>query len=157
MTTPPPPETGDSSALGDLLAPDAIVLDAVAESQEAAIRLTGKALVDCGAVLPGYVEEMLARERSVSTWVGENIAFPHATRAGKEFVLRDAIAVVRFSEGVDWAGNDVRVAVGIAARDGGHIALLSRLATVLLRPEAAAALKSATEPAQVYELLRGED
>ena len=47
--------------------------------------------------------------------------------------------------------------VGIAARGNGHIVLLSQLATVLLDPEKAAALRAAEEPDRVYELLAAED
>jgi PTS system mannitol-specific IIA component len=85
--------------------------------------------------------------------VGEGIAVPHGTLAAGEFVRRDAIAVLRFPDGVDWNGNDVRVCVGIAAVGGRHIALLSRLATVLLDPEAASALRTATTKRRVYEIL----
>jgi PTS system mannitol-specific IIA component len=47
--------------------------------------------------------------------------------------------------------------VGIAAKGNGHIALLSQLATVLLDPEKAAALRGATTPEQVYELLASDE
>ena len=49
------------------------------------------------------------------------------------------------------------VAVGIAAKGNGHIALLSQLATVLLDPEKAAALRGATTPDQVYDLLASDE
>ncbi|MCU1421305.1 MAG: phosphoenolpyruvate-dependent sugar phosphotransferase system 2, partial [Microbacteriaceae bacterium] len=49
------------------------------------------------------------------------------------------------------------VCVGIAARGNGHIALLSQLATVLLDPDKAAALRAATTSAEVYALLEPED
>ena len=69
----------------------------------------------------------------------------------------DAIVVLRFPDGVDWDGNPVSVAVGIAAKGNGHIALLSQLATVLLDPEKAAALRNATTADQVYELLASDE
>ena len=69
----------------------------------------------------------------------------------------DALSLVRFPEGVDWDGNDVRLAFGIAAKGNGHIALLSKLATVLMDPEKAAALRAATTTEQVYVLLASED
>jgi PTS system mannitol-specific IIA component len=93
-------------------------------------------------------------ERSVSTFVGEGVAIPHGTLAGKDSVKNDALVVLRFPDGVDWDGNDVRVCVGIAARGNGHIALLSQLATVLLDPDRAAALRAATTSVEVYELLK---
>ncbi|MDQ1596741.1 MAG: mannitol system component [Microbacteriaceae bacterium] len=140
-------------ALSSLLAGGSIHLTATATDREDAVRQTGRALLDAGAVDAGYIDAMLERERSVSTYVGEGIAIPHGTRAATDRVLRDAIVVLRFPEGVDWQGNDVRVCVGIAALGGGHIALLSRLARVLLEPEAASSLRAAATESQVYAIL----
>ena len=143
--------------LTELLAPASIRLDAVAADRDDAIRQAGAALIEAGAVDPAYVDAMLERENSVSTYVGEGVAIPHGTLAGKDAVKDDAIVVLRFPQGVDWDGNDVSVAVGIAARGNGHIALLSQLATILLDPEKAAALRAATTKEQVYELLASDE
>lgn len=137
----------------ELLAPSSIRLDASAADRDDAIRQAGAALLDAGAVDPAYVDAMLERENSVSTYVGEGVAIPHGTLAGKDLVEDDAIVVLRFPDGVDWDGNAVTVVVGIAARGNGHIALLSQLATILLDPDKAAALRAAEQPEQVYDLL----
>jgi PTS system mannitol-specific IIA component len=143
--------------LTELLTEPSIRLDAHASGRDDAILQTGAALVEAGAVDPSYVDAMLARENSVSTYVGEGVAIPHGTLAGKDAVMHDAIVVLRFPDGVDWDGNDVRVAVGIAAKGNGHIALLSQLATVLLDADKAEALRNATTSDQVYALLASED
>jgi mannitol PTS system EIIA component len=93
----------------------------------------------------------------VPTFMGEGVAIPHGTLAGKDAVLRDALAVLKFPEGVDWDGNPVTVCVAIAVRGDGHLALLAELAQVLLDPDRARALREATEPDEVLELLRGDD
>jgi PTS system mannitol-specific IIA component len=143
--------------LTELLAPASIRLDAVAADRDDAIRQAGAALIEAGAVDPSYVDAMLERENSVSTFVGEGVAIPHGTLAGKDAVKDDAIVVLRFPDGVDWDGNPVSVAVGIAAKGNGHIALLSQLATVLLDPDKAAALREATTADKVYELLASDE
>jgi mannitol PTS system EIIA component len=143
--------------LTELLAPASIRLDAVAADRDDAIRQAGAALIEAGAVDPSYVDAMLERENSVSTFVGEGVAIPHGTLAGKDAVKDDAIVVLRFPDGVDWDGNPVSVAVGIAAKGNGHIALLSQLATVLLDPDKAAALRAATTADRVYELLASDE
>lgn len=143
--------------LTELLAASSIRLDAHATGRDDAIRQAGAALVEAGAVDPSYVDAMLERENSVSTFVGEGVAIPHGTLAGKDAVRDDAIVVLRFPDGVDWDGNPVSVAVGIAAKGNGHIALLSQLATVLLDPDKAAALRGATTAEQVYELLASDE
>lgn len=146
-----------ATPLTELLASESIRLDATATDRDDAIRQAGAALIEAGAVEPQYVDAMLERENSVSTFVGEGVAIPHGTLAGKDAVIADAIVVLRFPQGVDWGGNPVSVAVGIAAKGNGHIALLSQLATVLLDPAKAAALREASTPDQVYSLLASDE
>ena len=143
--------------LTELLAEQSINLTAVATDRDDAIRQAGEALVAIGAVDPSYIDAMFERENSVSTFMGEGVAIPHGTLAGKDSVKADALVLLRFPDGVDWDGNDVRLAFGIAARGNGHIALLSQLATVLLEPEKAEALRNATTTEQVYALLASDD
>ncbi len=146
-----------AAPLTDLLAESSIRLDQTATSREDAVRQCGQALLEAGAVDASYIDAMLQREQTVSTFVGEGVAIPHGTLAGKEAVKQDALVVLRFPDGVDWDGNDVRVCVGIAAAGGGHIALLSQLAEVLLDPEKAERLRNATEAQEVYDLLVPDD
>jgi PTS system mannitol-specific IIA component len=121
-----------------------------------AVRRCGQVLVDVGAVEPSYVDAMLEREESISTFVGEGVAIPHATLAGKEAVRRDALAVLRFPEGVDWNGEPVTLCVAIAARDGGHLAILAELAEILLDPDRARALRESADIDDVIRLLQPE-
>lgn len=143
--------------LTELLAEKSINLTAEAKDRDDAIRQAGEALLAAGAIDASYIDAMLERENSVSTYVGEGVAIPHGTLAGKDAVKSDALVLLRFPDGVDWDGNPVSVAIGIAAKGNGHIALLSQLATVLLEPEKAEALRNATTTEQVYELLASED
>jgi PTS system mannitol-specific IIA component len=140
-------------ALTALLAESSIILDATATSRDDAIRQAGAALVAAGAVDEAYVEGMLERERSVSTYVGEGFAVPHGTRSANESVVDDALVLLRFAEGVDWGDETVTVVVGLAARGMGHIALLAQLAAVLLDPERAEALRTAATAAEVLAVL----
>ena len=143
--------------LTELLAEASITLDASATSRDDAIRQAGAGLIAVGAIDEAYVDAMIDRENSVSTFMGEGVAIPHGTLGAKDSVKHDALSLVRFPNGVDWDGNDVRLAFGIAAKGNGHIALLSQLATVLMDPEKAAALRAATTVEQVYALLESED
>ncbi|MEV0902660.1 PTS sugar transporter subunit IIA [Actinoplanes sp. NPDC049802] len=139
--------------MSELLDPRAIRLTETAADRDDAIRRCGAALVEIGAVAPGYVDTMLAREQSISTYVGEGVAIPHGTLAGKDLVKRDALAVLRFPEGVDWGGEPVTVCVAIAARGDGHVELLASLAEILLDEDQARELREATEPGAVIRLL----
>lgn len=137
----------------ELLSPDAILLNQRASDKDDAIRQCGNALMAVGSVKAAYVEAMLARERSISTYVGEGVAIPHGTLASKDGILRDALAVLRFPDGVDWGGQPVTVCVAIAAQGDGHVELLAQLAEILSDPAKATALRAATEVTEVLRLL----
>lgn len=136
-----------------LLAREAIRLDARAAGRDHAVRVCGQVLVDAGAVEPGYIDAMLERERSISTYLGEGVAIPHGTNEGRDLIHRDALAVVRFPDGADWNGDRVAVCIAIAARGGGHMEILAELAEILMDPDRARALREAAEPEQVLALL----
>ena len=140
--------------MADLLTSQAVRLDASATSAEDAIRQTGGVLVEVGAVGETYVDAMLAREESVSTYMGEGFAIPHGTVESKDTVQRNALSFVRFPDGVDWNGHDVHVAIGIAAVGDDHIGILSRLASILVDPDQAQQLREASDVAAVLALLQ---
>ena len=152
-----PTGTAASGAVVDLLDRRAIRLAEPATDRDDAIRRCGQALVDVGAVDPSYVDSMLARERSISTYVGEGVAIPHGTLASKGVVRRDALSFLRFPSGVDWDGSPVTVAIGIAAAGNGHVGILSRLAQILLDPDRARGLREATDAADVLRLLQPDE
>jgi mannitol/fructose-specific phosphotransferase system IIA component len=139
--------------LGGLLDPSRIRLDGRAADRTAAVRQAGELLVAAGAVDPSYVDSMLEREDSVSTYMGEGVAIPHGTNSGKAAVLADAMTVVRYPDGVEWGNGTAYVVIGIAAVGEGHLPVLAALAEVLMDPERAAQLRGATEVDDVLALL----
>jgi PTS system mannitol-specific IIA component len=143
--------------LNELLDRRAIRLAETAADRDDAIRRTGQALIDVGAVDESYVDAMVERERSVSTYVGEGVAIPHGTLGGKDAVRRDALSFLRFETPVDWDGAEVYVAIGIAAAGNGHVAILSELAQILLEPDRAEALRAASSADEVLKLLEPVD
>jgi PTS system mannitol-specific IIA component len=146
---------GDSPRV-DLLDVSAVRLGQQADDFRHAIRQVGDVLVSVGAVSEDYVEAMLEREQSISTFIGEGVAIPHGTLAGKAAVARDALAVVQFPDGVDWHGDMVQVCIGIAAVGDGHIAILTQLAEILMDEDRAAALRAASSADEVVALLTPE-
>lgn len=137
----------------DLLDASAVRLGQHADDLQQAIRQVGEVLVSVGAVSESYVEAMLEREESISTYIGEGVAIPHGTLAAKSAVARDALAVVQFPDGVDWHGDAVQLCIGIAAVGDGHIAILTQLAEMLMDEDRAAALRNASSPDDVVALL----
>jgi PTS system mannitol-specific IIA component len=137
-----------------LLEQRAVRFGARAAHRDDAIRMCGELLVEIGAVEPGYVDAMFLREKEISTYIGEGVAIPHATLAGKKHVLRDALAVISFAEPIDWGGSPVSVCVAIAAQGDGHLDILAELADVLMDSSRAEDLRGATEAQQVIRLLQ---
>jgi mannitol PTS system EIIA component len=136
-----------------LLDPRSVRLAERAVDRDDAVRRCGQALVDVGAVDAGYVDAMLERERSISTYVGEGVAIPHGTPAGRGAVRRDAVSFLRFPDGVDWEGRPVTVGIGVAARGEGHLSILAELAAILLDPRRARALREVTTVEEICRLL----
>jgi PTS system mannitol-specific IIA component len=64
---------------------------------------------------------------------------------------------VKFPEGVDWNGNDVRVAIGIAAVGDNHVGILSQLARILVDPDSARQLREADDVDTVLTLLEPDE
>jgi mannitol/fructose-specific phosphotransferase system IIA component len=139
--------------MGDLLPPQGIRLGLRATDRFDAVRQSGNLLVEIGAVDAPYVEAMLERERSISTSLGEGFAIPHGTDESRRFIRETRLVFLQFPDGVEWDDDTVRVCVGIAAVGDEHVALLARLAEVLIVPEQAARLRDAERVEDVLEIL----
>ena len=146
---PTSPIDSPPSTIAALLLEGGVLLEATATDRLDAVSQAGALLVQSSAVEPSYVGSMLRRETSVSTYVGNGVALPHGTIAGKHAVHRDALSLLRFPEGVDWNGEAVHLVIGIAAHGGGHIAMLARLADVLLDRSTVDRILSATSTDEV--------
>jgi PTS system mannitol-specific IIA component len=138
--------------LTELLGDSSIRLGLTAVDRFDAVRQCGEALVATGAVSDAYVESMLEREHAVSTFIGEGVAVPHGTLAGKDAVHRSAMVVLGFPAGIDWGDEIAYVCIGIAASAGGHVALVARLAEILLDPMLAVRLRTAQDPDDIRDL-----
>jgi PTS system mannitol-specific IIA component len=136
-----------------LLPTSSIVLDASVADRDDAIRQAGALLAQAGAVDPDYVDQMLERERVVSTYVGDGIAMPHGTLTAKVDVKSEGLSLLRLAEPVDWAGQPVTLVIAIAAQGRRYITLLSQLAIALLDDGRATSLREATTADEVRLLL----
>jgi len=139
--------------MSDILTQSQIRVPGSAVSKDDAIREAGQLLVDAGAVLPDYVDAMFEREKSVSTYMGNYLAIPHGTNEAKDAIRSSALSVVRYDAPIDWDGNEVRFAVGVAGVDNGHLEILSRIAILFADPDEVDKLLAATSADELYELL----
>ncbi len=147
------PGAGPEAVAAGVLAEESVVLDGRARTRDEAIAEAGRLLVECGAVEPAYVDAMHEREKSVSTHMGNGLAIPHGTNEAKSSIRRTALSFVRYSDPVDWNGNEVRFVVGIAGVGEEHLALLGQIARVFVDPARVAELETAQSPAEVTRVL----
>lgn len=125
-------------------------------SQEDVIRQVGQMLVDSGYVDQPYVDAMLKREKTFSTFMGNLLALPHGVEAAKKDIKASGIAVMTFPEGTDWDGNTVKIVIGIAGVGEEHLQILSVIADKMLDADASEKL-AAGDVDTVYALLTGKE
>ena len=118
-----------------------------------AIREAGALLVAAGAVTPAYVESMFTREASVSTYMGNFLAIPHGTNEAKESIIRSSLSLVRYTDPIDWDGQPVRFAVGIAGLNNEHLGILSKIAVVFSDEDEVQKLIDASTAEDIFTLL----
>ncbi|GGH37343.1 PTS mannitol transporter subunit IICBA [Microbacterium album] len=123
-------------------------------SREEALREAADLLEGAGAVTGAYYDAMVAREQTVSTYMGNELAIPHGTNDAKDAVLASALTVVRYDGGIDWDGDRVTFVVGIAGKGDEHLSLLSNVALLFSDEDQVARLKAAETPEELYTLLQ---
>ena len=137
-----------------IISANTILLKAQAASKEEAIKLAGQLLVDVGHVAPSYVDGMLAREQTMSTYIGNGVAIPHGQFDDKSSINHTGISVVQVLSGVDWGEDETAyLIIGIAATADEHIGILTNLAEALEEPDEAQELIEATDPNFIIERL----
>lgn len=141
----------------DIISLDTIQLNAKAGSKEEAIKMAGELLVKAGHVTPSYIDGMLAREQTMSTYIGNGVAIPHGQFDDKESINSTGISVVQFLDGILWDEEDedelAYLVIGIAATKDEHITVLTNLAEAIEEPDEARELTHTTDPNVIIERL----
>jgi mannitol PTS system EIIA component len=134
-----------------------INLKASAVDRTDAIRQAGELLVKTGCVLPPYVDGMLAREETMSTYLGNGISIPHGLLDNRVHILQTGISVLQLPDGVEWdEGEIVHLVIGIAASSDEHIGVLSNLAEIVEDDNITRLLMETTDSNLVLGYLSGE-
>ncbi|WP_313972654.1 fructose-specific PTS transporter subunit EIIC [uncultured Selenomonas sp.] len=146
----------------DLLKSESIMLGAQPKDKRDAIAiLTG--LMEKGGNLSDkaqYEKDVLAREASGTTGLGDGIATPHAKSAG---VKAPGLAAMTVPTGMDFEamdGNPSRLFFEIAAPDTAadvHLEVLSKLATMIMDPDFKEALVAAKSKEEFLSLIDAKE
>ena len=94
----------------ELLYRENVKVGCKADTQENVSRQVGQMLVDSGYVDQPYVDAMLEREKSFSTYMGNDLALPHGVETAKQAIKASGIAVMVFPEGTPWGDEPARIA-----------------------------------------------
>jgi multiphosphoryl transfer protein len=124
--------------------------------KEAAIRAVGALLQAAGAVEGAYIDGMLGREKTATTFLGNGIAIPHGRIEDGRLVKETCIALIQIPGGVNWGdGKVAKLIFGIAARTDEHIGLLQRLAGIVGDSALAERLAQTDDAAEILRAIEG--
>lgn len=139
-----------------ILSEENVVLNAKLNDKEEAIRFAGKILVDNGYVTEAYIPDMLRREESVSTYIGNQIAIPHGVDGSQEHILYSGISFVQVPKGVSFGTDkEAKILIGIAGKNDEHLEILSNIAMVLSEQENVDKLVQATSKNEIISMFEG--
>ena len=143
----------------DLITLDGISLDAAASSPEEAVALSGKLLVELGAVSQEYADAMWEREQKFSSAIGLGFAIPHGTDESRVHVKYDQLVFLRLQSEIQWGEESVKCVLGIASQGDGHVEILGNFAELVQDDTSLEMLLSTGTKAEVRDLIlmRTED
>src|ERR1700694_1722116 len=146
--------------MAELITTDLVNLDIKAQDRNDATRHLAERLKQAGRItdLEGFLADVRAREAQMPTGIEGGIGIPHARSA---FVTEPSLGFGRSTAGVDFGADDgpAHLIFLIAAPEGGgsdHMTILSKLARRLVHASFKDALKAATQPQEVVDLIDKE-
>ncbi|MES2467315.1 MAG: phosphoenolpyruvate--protein phosphotransferase [Verrucomicrobiota bacterium] len=127
-----------------------IRLGAACATKEEAIRAVGNLLLHSGSIEPEYIDSMLAREKTATTYLGNGLAIPHGRPQDAGRIRQTRVAVVQIPGGVSWQdGKTAHLVFGIAAKSDEHLGLLRQLTGIVGDAALAQRLAHTTDPSEI--------
>lgn len=147
----------DLSALDNILEKENILLNLKRTSKNEAIDLVGELLVKGGYVKSDYIDSMHAREKELSTYIGNGVAIPHGDKSSKDKIIKSGIVILQYPEGIDYGdGNIAYLVIGIAGKDNEHLKILSKLSLVLEDEKLVKEIIKETDKEKVYNIIMNQ-
>lgn len=119
-----------------------------------AIRSAGKLLNELGYVDEEYIDAMVKREDTVTTYMGMGVAIPHGTSDAKGRVKKTGIVMLQYPEGVDFDGEKAQLIFGIAGIGDEHLGLLAKISGTLEDEEKLEKLKTTNNIDEIMEMFQ---
>ena len=103
------------------------------------------------------IDGMLAREETMSTYLGNGVSIPHGQFENRSHIHQTGISVLQIPQGVEWEdGEKAYLIIGIAAAADEHVGVLANLAEVIEDEAMTEALINTTDPALILTELGKE-
>lgn len=142
----------------EILKKENILLHCNAKTSDEAIHAVGNVLVNTGYITEKYIEGMLERDHSLTTYIGNDIAIPHGEFEYKDEIHKTGLAVMVYPNGINWGGGNVRIVIGIAAKNEDHMKILANIASKLSEMDMVEELVASENVDFIHELLtEGEE
>ncbi|MCF7804113.1 MAG: PTS sugar transporter subunit IIA [Candidatus Marinimicrobia bacterium] len=144
--------------LESLLQPETILIDWHPATKDDAIASLVEAMADAGVIQDREIvlHDVQTREQSLSTGLGDGIAYPHARSSAVDSVAM-AFGIVR--EGLEFESRDGEPAIFIplmvSPKDGGapHLYVMAEIVKKLEDQDVREQLLDAESPEEVYRIL----
>jgi mannitol/fructose-specific phosphotransferase system IIA component/galactitol-specific phosphotransferase system IIB component len=141
----------------NILRKENILVNSPVETSDEAILSVGKLLVDSGYVQPEYLQGMLARDHSLSVFMGNTLAIPHGEFEYKQYIKHSGIVIKVYPEAIDWHGEKVHLVLGLAGIGEDHINILANCATVFSEMSDVERIVKNQDVDEIYNLLTAEE
>jgi len=140
-----------------ILSVDKVKLNVNVKDKFEAIRIAGELLVQAGHAEASYVDSMIDRENTLSTYMGGGLAIPHGTNEAKGKIKSTGLSIVQIPSGVDFGdGEKAYLVIGIAAVGDDHMEILTNVAMVCSDDENLERIVKAGTPQQLIEIFESE-
>ncbi|TXK86164.1 PTS sugar transporter subunit IIA [Paenibacillus sp. N3.4] len=136
-----------------ILSINKIKLNAQPKDKFEAIRMAGQLLVDAGHASAAYIDKMLEREQTLSTYMGNGLAIPHGTQDSKSLIISTGLSIVQIPQGVDFGeGEKANLVIGIAAAGNDHLDILTNVAMICSEDENVELIMKASTPEEMVRI-----
>lgn len=130
------------------------IYDITVKNKMDALKQIVDRMTEAGCVENGFLEEVLARERILSTCIGNKVAIPHVYR---KHVARSSVAVARLKNSVDWFEEervDLIFLFAIGDESAGDIKeLFGHMYNILKDDGRIRKIKKAVDKAEIVQLI----
>lgn len=115
----------------DRITEDNLHLNCQAKNKTDVLKLVSDVFYQKEYVNQDCMTFLVAREKQISTFLGNGIALPHLTKEANNIILKTGVEIFQFPDGVIWDRSNVMfIAIGVVAKNKEHIEVLKEIASI---------------------------